>query len=349
MRDVLEHLLARKHLTSQQASDLLTAIARDDADPALIGAILVALRAKGEAPEEILGFAQAQRSLAKVPNLSPALVGHAVDIVGTGGDGSSTFNLSTGAALLTAACGVPVVKHGNRAISSRSGAADVLQALGLPMPLDENQARECLARTGFTFLFAPLYHPAVGAIAAARRSLGIRTIFNILGPLTNPAAPPYGVIGAFSPDVARVMAETFSRLPIKRVLVIHSDDGADEPTPACAFTVFDARPGSVDSYQVTPDEVGLRRCDRAALRGGDPANNAAAIRRVFAGEQSAHRDALILGAGLALAAAGKTESLRGGVNMADKAIDDGRAAALLFSLETLFPPAAPAPAAGAGR
>ncbi len=337
MREVLEQLLAGKHLTAAQAADLLTALAKEDADPALIGGVLVALRAKGESADEMLGFAQAQRALARKPALNQGLVNHAVDIVGTGGDGMNTFNLSTGSALLAAACGVPVVKHGNRSISSRSGAADVLEALGLPMPLDEHQAAECLARTGFTFLFAPHYHPAVGALVAARRALGIRTVFNILGPLTDPAALPYGVIGACTREIAKGMADVFARMPIKRVLVINSDDGADEPTPVCAFTVFDATHGSVDSYQITPEEVGLRRCERTALRGGDATNNAAAIKRVFAGEQSPHRDALLLGAGLALAAAGKVESLRGGVNTADKAIDDGRAAALLFSLETLFP------------
>ncbi len=192
---LLERVLAGESLDEPTAAALVTTMGTGELPPALAGALLVALRAKGETAAEIRGFARGMRELALKPNIAP---GPYVDIVGTGGDGSHSLNLSTGSALLAAACGVPVVKHGNRSVSSRCGSADVLGALGLPIPLDERAAGECLARVGFTFLFAPHYHPAMKHIAPVRQALGVRTVFNILGPLVNPAAPPYHVIGAFS-------------------------------------------------------------------------------------------------------------------------------------------------------
>ena len=211
--------------------------------PALAGALLAALAAKGAVADELLrpGAGDAPPGAAQ-PDLPPL---RAIDIVGTGGDLSGSYNISTGTALLTAACGVPVVKHGNRSVSSRCGSADVLQALGLAVPLDPPAAAACLAATGFTYLFAPHYHPATARVAPIRAALGVRTVFNILGPLVNPAQPPLHLVGAFSLEVARLMADTFSGLPIERTFVIHGAQGWDEPTPLGPFTVFDVRPGRV--------------------------------------------------------------------------------------------------------
>jgi hypothetical protein len=196
LRDILERLLQRRDLAESEAAGLLVALTDPAVAPAMSGALLAALRAKGITADEVRGFAGAMRGLARRPELPPGPP--AVDVVGTGGDASGSFNLSTGAALLVAATGVRVVKHGNRSVSSRSGSADLLEALGLPLPLDERAAGECLAETGFTFLFAPHYHPAMKEVAPVRRALGVRTVFNLLGPLTNPAEPPFSLIGAYS-------------------------------------------------------------------------------------------------------------------------------------------------------
>src|SRR5580765_5793684 len=207
LRELLQQLLERRDLSQVQAEGLLEQLAEPATPPAMAGAILAALSAKGVVADEVRGFAQAMRRLARRPAI-PAGV-RAIDIVGTGGDASGSYNISTGTALLTAACGVPVVKHGNRSISSRCGSADVLELLGLPVPLDAQAAARCLAATNFTFLFAPYYHAATGAIAPIRAALGVRTVFNILGPLVNPAQPPLHLVGAYSLEVARLIADTF--------------------------------------------------------------------------------------------------------------------------------------------
>src|SRR5580704_2251340 len=206
LRDTLEKLLNRRNLSESEAEDLLMQLTDPTGSPVMAGAILAALRTKGVIADEVRGFARGMRRLARRPDI-PADV-RAIDVVGTGGDASGSLNISTGTALLTAACGVPVVKHGNRSVSSRAGSADVLEALGLALPLDAEAAGRCLAATRFTFLFAPHYHPAMKAIAPVRTALGVRTIFNILGPLANPAAPPLHLIGAFSLEVAKLIAET---------------------------------------------------------------------------------------------------------------------------------------------
>lgn len=335
MKSILEHLLARRDLTIDQADALLRDLASGKHDAAAVGGVLIALRAKGETSDEVAGFARATRALATRPRLDHAKARHAIDIVGTGGDGIGTFNLSTAAALLCAAAGLPVVKHGNRAISSTSGSADVLAHLGLPMPLDAAAAATYFERTGFTFLFAPHFHPAVGVLAPLRRALGVRTIFNMLGPLTNPATPPFGLIGAYSPVVARVMAGAFATIPIERVLVVHSHDGLDEPTPASPFTLFEVTPGSVQQRELSCDDFGLSPCTLDQLKGGDPAHNAAALRRVMQGEHSAHSDAVLMSAALALWCGGRAASPREGVALAKAAITDGRAHALLTQLATV--------------
>ncbi len=222
-RAILERLLERQNLAEAEADELLVALTDAALEPALAGALLAALRAKGVTADEVRGFARSMRRLARRPSLPPG--GPAIDIVGTGGDASGSFNLSTGASLLVAAMGLRVVKHGNRSISSRSGSADLLEALGLPLPLDEKSAGDCLAATGFTFLFAPHYHPAMKQVAPVRKALGVRTVFNLLGPLTNPSEPPYGLIGAYSSESAALMAETLAGMPIERVFVVHGEPG----------------------------------------------------------------------------------------------------------------------------
>ncbi|MEO0632272.1 MAG: anthranilate phosphoribosyltransferase, partial [Planctomycetota bacterium] len=207
----------------------MTALADDTLAPAMAGSLLTALRAKGETADEIRGFAAVMRERALRPDIDPNLP--TVDTVGTGGDGSGSYNLSTGTALLAAAAGARVVKHGNRSVSSKSGSADVLESLGLSLPLDASAAGRCLEATHFTFLFAPAYHPAMKSVVPVRQAMGVRTVFNVLGPLTNPAQTPYQVIGAFSKAVAALMAEALSGLAIERAFVVHGDNGWDEATP----------------------------------------------------------------------------------------------------------------------
>jgi anthranilate phosphoribosyltransferase len=330
MKPLLERLLAGNDLSESEAADLLVALTDESVAPAMAGALLAALRLKGETPAEVRGFARAMRDLARRPELSAGL--RAVDIVGTGGDGSGSLNLSTGSALLAAASGVAVVKHGNRSISSRSGSADVLAALGLELPLDERAAGRCLARTGFTFLFAPYYHPAMKALAPVRRALGVRTVFNLLGPLTNPAEPPFYVIGAFSLETAGLMSEALSGLPIERAFVVHGASGWDEPTPLGPFSLFDVRPGDIRRMDRDPADYGLPRCRPEDLAGGDAEDNAGRLLDAFAGERGAHRDALTLGAALALEVTGLEGSLAGGLERAVTTIDSGSASALLDQL-----------------
>jgi len=331
----LDRLLDGQSLSEAEAANLMRDLAGGELAPALAGALLAGLRAKGETAEEIRGFATAMRELA----LHPAIPDGAptVDSVGTGGDGSGSLNLSTGTALLAACAGARVVKHGNRSVSSKSGAANVLESLGMPMPLDEEASIACLNALNFTFLFAPAYHPAMKAIMPVRGALGVRTVFNILGPLANPAAPPYHLIGAFSLKVAKLMADTLSGMPIERAFVVHGEPGWDEATPAGDFVLFDVRPGSVEQTTRAPEDYGLKRCQPGDLAGADPDHNAAELARVLNGDdQGAHRDALLMGASLVLEVVGLASDPVAGVARAADAIDSGKAAAFLESFRQHF-------------
>ena len=255
---ILDRLLNGESLGEGESARLMHDLASGDVEPALAGALLAGLRAKGETADEIRGFATAMRELAlhpAIPDGPPT-----VDTVGTGGDGSGSLNLSTGTGLLAAAAGARVVKHGNRSVSSKSGSADMLECLGMPMPLDEQASIDCLEALNFTFLFAPAYHPAMKAIMPVRGALGVRTVFNILGPLANPAAPPYMLVGAFSQEMAKLMAETLSGMPIERAFVVHGEPGWDEATPAGQFVLYDVRPGSVVEQTRAPEDYGMQRC-----------------------------------------------------------------------------------------
>ena len=332
---MLDRLLDGQDLTEAEAHGLMHKLAEGDMAAALAGALLAALRAKGETADEIRGFATAMRELAvhpAIPEGTPT-----VDTVGTGGDGSGSLNLSTGTGLLAAACGARVVKHGNRSVSSRSGSADMLECLGMPLPLHEQAAVRCLEATGFTFLFAPAYHPAMKAVVPVRGALGVRTVFNLLGPLTNPAATPYQLIGAFSTDAARLMAETLAGMPIERAFVVHGAPGWDEATPVGEFTLFDVVPDRVTDSIRTPEDYGLTRCTPEDLAGGDAEHNASELVRVFSGEdKGAHRDALLMGTSLVLEVLGDVRDPKQGVEMAAAAIDSGAAMSLLDRLQRHF-------------
>jgi len=331
LRELLEKLLDRLPLSELEAEELLGHLTDPNSAPALSGAILGALRTKGVVAGELRGLARAMRRLAVRPKVPAGL--RAIDVVGTGGDSSGSLNISTGTALLTAACGVPVLKHGNRSISSRAGSADVLEALGLKIPLDEEAAGACLAASNFTFLFAPYYHPAMKAIAPVRAALGVRTVFNILGPLTNPAEPPFHLIGAFSLEIAQLLAQTLTGLAGERAFVVHGAEGWDEPTPIGPFTVFDVRPGNIEVQVRLPEDYGLGRCTPAGLAGGDAQYNAHSLASVLSGEdRGPHRDCLLLGAALALEVAGRVRSPREGVDQAVHAIDSGAARRVVETL-----------------
>jgi len=330
--ELLERVLAGSDLSEAEAASVLRSMAEDKIPPALAGGLLIALRHKGEVASEIRGFAQAMRELSRRPDIPPG--GPYVDIVGTGGDSSGSLNLSTGSALLAAASGLQVVKHGNRSISSRSGSADALEALGLPIPLDEAQAGRSLAALGFTFLFAPHYHPAMKSIAGVRGALGVRTVFNILGPLANPVSPPFHVIGAFSEEMAEVMAQTLSGMDAERGFVIHGAPGWDEATPVGPFLCFDVRHGLVQRSVRDPADLGIARCSAEDLLGGEAGDNSARLAAALRGEDTpAHRDALVLGAALALEVTGAEVDAESAVKRARLAIDDGSAAEFLDRLQ----------------
>src|SRR5882724_7966655 len=310
-RQFLEHLLERRSLSEAEAASLLKTLTAPDLAPAMAGALLTALRAKGVTADEVRGFAGAMRALAIKPALPAAL--DAIDIVGTGGDGSGSLNLSTGAALLAAACGLPVVKHGNRSISSRSGSADLMERLGFTLPLDETQA-------------APYFHPAMKALAPIRAALGIRTVFNLLGPLTNPAAPRFRLIGAYDAATAELMAGTLAGMDIERAWVVHGAAGWDEATPIGPFLAFDVARGSIRRCEIDPRDFGLPACKAGDLAGGDADSNLGALLEVFAGrDRGAHFSALALQCGLALFIAGRAASIQTGIDMARSAVDNGRA------------------------
>ena len=334
VKEMLEHVLDGHHLTEDESVRLLKGLTDSALSPAVAGAILAGLRAKGVVAAELRGFARAMRELARQPQVDSVLQSRSIDIVGTGGDASGSVNISTGTSLLVAAGGIPVIKHGNRSISSRSGSADVLEALGLPLPLDEQRAGQCLNATSFTFLFAPHYHPAMKAIAPIRQALGIRTIFNVLGPLTNPATPPFQIVGAYSEPMAKLMADTLAGLPgLARAFVVHGALGWDEPTTAGPFVLFDVRPGSVGRSVRGPVDYGLRTCAPAELSGGDAIQNAAALRAVFEGRDlGAHRDTLLMGAALAFECAGLAAGPTDGIARANAIIDSGAAKQMLQQL-----------------
>lgn len=333
---LLNRLLDGNDLAESDAFALMHDMAAGRVDPIVGGAFLAGLRAKGETADEIRGFATAMRELAVRPEIpdGPPIV----DTVGTGGDGSGSLNLSTGTGLLAAACGLRVVKHGNRSVSSKSGSADMLECLGMPMPLNAAQSIEALQALNFTFLFAPFYHPALKHIMPVRSAMAVRTVFNLLGPLANPARTPFQLIGAWSAEAARLMAGALAGMDIERAFVVHGEPGWDEATPAGQFLMFDVRPGSVTEQVRTPEDYGVARCAPEDLAGGDASHNASELCRVFSGDdRGAHRNALLMGTSLVLEVLGEVQEPREGVARAADAIDSGAAADFLARFREYFP------------
>jgi len=315
-------------LTRQEATSAFDSMMSGEATPSQMGALLMALRVRGETVEEITGAASAMR--AKM--LSVAAPRDAVDIVGTGGDGSGSVNISTCAALITAATGVPVAKHGNRALSSKSGAADVLAALGVKVDLTPNEVGRCIKEAGIGFMFAPAHHPAMKNVQPTRTELATRTIFNLLGPLTNPAGVKKQMIGVFSRQWVQPLAEVLKNLGAESIWVVHGSDGLDEITLTGPTAVAALEGGKVRSFEVTPEDAGLPRANGDGLKGGDANANAESLRAVLAGKTSAYRDVALLNAAAALVVAGKAKDLKDGVLQGKQALDSGAAAQRLQKL-----------------
>jgi anthranilate phosphoribosyltransferase len=322
-------LLDGRDLTRDEACDTMRTIMRGEATPAQIAGFLVALRAKGETANEIAGCAEAMRE--HVLRVNPKR-DDLVDIVGTGGDGANTYNISTAAALVAAGAGAAIAKHGNRAASSASGAADVLEALGFRLELSPERIERSIDELGFGFLFAQAHHPAMKHAAPVRRELATRTVFNVLGPLTNPAGARALMLGVYSPELTRTLANALVQLGAERAYVVHGAGGIDELSPCGPNLVCEVENGSVREYELDPLELGIERCDPVELRGGDPQSNAAALRAVLSGQNGGHRSAVILNAAGGIAAAGHAENLREGITLAREAIDSGAATARLEQL-----------------
>lgn len=326
-----------RSLTRDEAREVMGVVMRGEATPAQIGGLLIGLRAKGESVDEITGFAEAMREhmLPVTPTRTPI-----VDVVGTGGDGARTFNISTAAAIVAAAAGAAVAKHGNRAASSDCGSADVLEELGLVLELPPARIAKSIDGHGFGFMFARAHHPAMRHAAPVRQELGTRTVFNVLGPLANPAGARDGVFGVFAPDLARTYAEALAGLGSRRALVVHGEGGIDELSPAGPNLVVEVVDGEIREWQLDPRELGIEPSDPASLAGGTPQENAAAIRGVLDGERSGRRDAVVLNAAGALVTAGVAGDLREGVAEAARALDTGEAGTTLEGL-VLFSQEAP--------
>ncbi|HEX9038279.1 MAG TPA: anthranilate phosphoribosyltransferase [Ktedonobacterales bacterium] len=335
IREAIAMLVAGKSLSEDEATGAMEEIMTGQATPSQQGAFLVALRIKGETVDEVTGMARGMRNASVHAQLPPEL--NAVDTCGTGGDGADTFNVSTAAGLLVAALGQPVAKHGNRAASSRCGSADVLEALGVKLELGPEALVQCVERVGFGFMFAPTYHPAMRHVGPTRREIGVRTVFNILGPLTNPADARYQCLGVADPSLAPLMAQALLRLGCERALVIHGMDGVDEFSLSAPTHVVEVRGqrGDVVEYEVTPESVGLTRRPREEIRGGDAQYNAALLRRTLSGEQGrAPADVVAYNAGAALYVTGRAATIAEGVGQAQDALKAGLAIPTLDALVT---------------
>jgi anthranilate phosphoribosyltransferase len=338
IQEALAQLLDGTDLSREQAREVMDAIMSGNATPAQIGGFLVALRLKGETADEIAGAAEAMREhvIPVVPKRQDL-----VDTAGTGGDGGKTFNISTAAALVAAAAGAGVAKHGNRSVSSQSGSADVLEELGFNLELDCDRIARSIDELGFGFMFAPTHHPAMRHAAPVRRELAARTVFNVLGPLTNPAGARAQVVGVYSPLLVPVLADVLAKLGSRRAFVVHGAGGVDELSPAGPNLVCEVVEGAVHRREIDPYDLGLPRCDPAELRGGTPQENAHMIRDVFAGGNGGRRSAVLLNAAGAIAAGGHADDLREGLEIARETIDSGAAAARLDEL-VAFSQAVPA-------
>ncbi len=330
----------RESLTREEARTVMTEVFSGSASDAQIAALLVALHMKGETVEEIVGFAEAIRAaaeplpFAEISTLEVSGTGRdaLVDTCGTGGDARGTFNISTATAFVVAGAGVRTAKHGNRSLSSKCGSADVMEALGVKINLPAAALAACLQEIGIVFLFAPAMHSAMKYVQPARRELRLRTIFNLLGPLTNPAHASAQVVGVYALELVEKVAESLSMLGVHRALVVHGLDGLDEITITGPTRIAEVREGTVRTYEVTPEEFGIKRARLEDISGGDAQANASIIREVLAGKKSPRRDVVLLNAAAALVAGGRAEHLAGALPLAAQSIDSGAAAAKLDAL-----------------
>ena len=327
LKPLLAAVATGRRLNESEAEAAFEIIMSGNATPSQIGAFLMALRVRGESVDEITGAARIMR--AKALAIEAPL--GTIDTVGTGGDGSGTFNVSTASALVVAGCGVPVAKHGNRAFSSKSGAADVLSALGVNIECDMEIVRRCLWEAGICFLMAPRHHSATRHVGPTRVELGVRTIFNLLGPLSNPAGTRRQLVGVFAPEWVRPIAEVLGRLGAEHVWVVHGS-GIDELTTAGTTTVAEYKDGRVVEFEVEPEEAGVKPANIEQLKGGEPAHNAALMRDLLGGAQSPLRDIVLLNSAASLIVAGRAGSLREGAELAARSIDSGAARAVLDKL-----------------
>jgi anthranilate phosphoribosyltransferase len=320
IREALAKVVERQDLSSEEAREVMREMMAGIATQNQISSFITAMRMKGEKEQELLGFARAMRESASRITAPP----DAVDLCGTGGDGAHTFNVSTVASFAVCAAGVPVAKHGNRSVSSKSGSADLLEALGIPCDLDPPDVEESINTTGFGFLFAPIFHSSMRHVLGPRRELGLRTFFNILGPLSNPARVKYQLVGVYDPSLMQTMARVLRDLGVSRAMVVHGD-GTDEITVSGRSSVVELKSGSIREYEINPKGFGFAHADQEALVGGSPSDNARITLSILKGERSARRDMVTLNAGAALYLAGRVERLDDGVDLASAAIASGKA------------------------
>ena len=333
IKRTIQTVVEGRELSTEEATAAMDAIMSGGVTPAQIGALVTALRMRGETVEEIVGFATAMRRHAL--QVDVARDGQPlVDTCGTGGDASGSFNISTTAAFVIAGAGVRVAKHGNRAVTSRCGSADLLEGLGVAIELSPEAVARCVDEVGIGFMYAPAFHPAMRFVGPARREIGIRTIFNILGPLTNPAGARHQLVGVGHPEIAQKLAQVLARLGSERAVLVHAEEGLDEIGIAgpSAVTEYDVRDGEIRTYTVSPEEFGLVPATVDELRGGDVAENVAITRDVLSGEDGPRRSVTLLNAGAGIYAAGAAISFAAGIAMATTAIDSGRALAKLEQL-----------------
>ena len=321
IKEAIIKLTNKENLSYEEAKAVMNEIMSGEASDVQKSAYLTALTMKGETIDEITGSAEEMRNHA----VQLSHEGDVLEIVGTGGDKSDSFNISTTSSLVIASAGVPVAKHGNRAASSKSGAADVLESLGVNITISPRKSAELLQNIGICFLFAQSYHTAMKYVGSIRKELGIRTIFNILGPLANPASANLQVMGVYDESLVEPLAKVLSNLGVKRVLVVYGQDRLDEISASAETSVCEVKDGTFKSYTISPEQFGLTRCKKEELTGGTPDENAAITKAVLAGEQGARRTAVVLNAGAGLYVAGKADSIEAGVRLAEELIDSGKA------------------------
>ena len=331
IKEAIDTLVRGNSLTMEQAADVMKEIMDGEATPAQFGSFVTALRLKGETVEEIAGMARVMREKSVPVSVSGPLV----DTCGTGGDASKTFNISTTAAFVVAGAGLKVAKHGNRGMSSGCGSADVLDALGVKIELGAKEVEKCLEYVGIGFMFAPVFHPAMKYAAPSRREIGIRTVFNILGPMTNPAGAQSQLLGVFEESLVMKMAQVLCLLGCQHALVVHGEDGLDEITLGGKTTVCELKGEEISRYYIDPEDFGFPRTGLSSLRGGPPQENADILRRVLRGEKGPYRDIVLVNAAATLVAGDLAKDLEKGVRLASEAIDSGRAMEKLEGLITL--------------